>query len=59
MPRCCFPLRGWRTVAAAAKPVFVRGPGAKDAAEFYARVGNATKPLSGEDMADYQREHWG
>lgn len=46
-------------VAGAARPVFVRPQGSKEATEFYARIGNATKPLSGEDMAAYQREHWG
>ena len=27
--------------------------------EFWVRIGNATKQLHGEDMMDYQRQHWG
>jgi hypothetical protein len=47
-------------VAPAGKPVFVKpvdGSGA--ATEFWARVGNATHQLHGENFVSYQDEHWG
>jgi hypothetical protein len=48
------------TVAASAKPVFARaGKGSPAGWEFWVRIGNATKQLHGEDMMDYQRQHWG
>jgi hypothetical protein len=49
------------TVAASAKPVFARPAKGSSSAgsEFWVRIGNATKQLHGEDMMDYQRQHWG
>lgn len=48
------------TVASSGKPVFAKpskgSPG--DGAEFWVRVGNATKQLYGDDMVHYQDEHW-
>ena len=26
---------------------------------FWARIGNATKQLHGDDMVEYQSDHWG
>ena len=49
------------TVAASARPVFAKpakGSGAAGS-EFWVRIGNATKQLHGEDMVDYQQQHWG
>ena len=48
------------TVVASGKPVFAippKGSGGA-AAEFWVRVGNATKQLFGDDMVQYQGEHW-
>jgi len=48
------------TVAASAKPVFAKAPkGSPGGSEFWVRIGNATKQLHGEDMVDYQQQHWG
>ncbi len=49
------------SVAASGKPIFANppkgsGPGG---AEFWVRIGNATKQLYGDDMVHYQDEHWG
>lgn len=47
------------TVAAASKPVFAVTPGAgQKGAEFWVRIGNATKQLHGSDMVAYQETHW-
>jgi hypothetical protein len=49
------------TVAASGKPVFAKpakGSGT-DGSEFWVRIGNATKQLHGDDMIDYQQQHWG
>lgn len=48
------------SVAASGKPVFAKpakGSGG-DASEFWVRIGNLTKQLHGDDMVDYQRDHW-
>ena len=45
-------------VAASGKPVFAKSPGDAIAAEFWVRVGNATKQLHGDDMLTYQAERW-
>jgi predicted HTH transcriptional regulator len=49
------------SVASSGKPVFANPPkgSPKDGAEFWVRVGNATKQLHGDDMVDYQADHWG
>ena len=46
-------------VAASGKPVFAKPPGHSIAAEFWVRVGNATKQLHGDDMLTYQADRWG
>lgn len=49
------------SVAVSGKPVFAKpatGSGA-GGAEFWVRVGNATKRLHADDMLDYQADHWG
>lgn len=48
------------TVAASGKPVFAKAPkgGDANAMEFWVRVGNATKQLYGDDMVEYQDQHW-
>lgn len=49
------------SVAASAKPVFAKalsGSG-NPPSEFWVRVGNATKQLHGDDMVQYQTDHWG
>ena len=48
------------SVSAAAKPVFCKPhSGGKNPSEFWVRSGNATKQMYGEDMINYQRDHWG
>jgi hypothetical protein len=47
------------TVAPAAKPVFATPVQGKDAVEFWVRSGNATIQLHGDDMIQYQNDHWG
>ncbi|MDE0066539.1 MAG: DUF262 domain-containing protein [Acidimicrobiaceae bacterium] len=48
------------TVSAAAKPVFAKAvEGGGPPSEFWVRIGNATKQLHGDDMVDYQTDHWG
>jgi hypothetical protein len=44
-------------VAAAAAPVFVRPPGTQGH-EFWVRVGNSTRLLTGNDMLTYHRQRW-
>ncbi len=49
-------------VSASGKPVFARqakGQGGADASEFWVRIGNQTRQLHGDDMVQYQSEHWG
>ena len=45
-------------VAASGRPVFAKSLGDAIAAEFWVRVGNATKQLHGDDMLAYQAERW-
>ena len=48
------------SVAASGKPLFARGPdGGQEPNEFWVRMGNATKQLHGDDMVQYQTNHWG
>jgi len=49
------------TVAASAKPVFAKPAkgSAVGGSEFWVRIGNATKSLHGEEMLEYQQQHWG
>jgi predicted HTH transcriptional regulator len=48
-------------VAAAGKPVFAKPPksSGSDISEFWVRTGNLTKQLHGDDMVQYQADHWG
>ncbi len=48
--------------SASGKPVFakpVKGQGGGDTSEFWVRIGNQTRQLHGDDMVQYQSEHWG
>lgn len=48
------------TAAASAKPVFAKATeGGGPPSEFWVRIGNATKQLHGDDMIEYQADHWG
>ena len=48
------------TVASSGKPVFARPhEGGTGPTEFWVRTGNATKQLHGDDMLEYQTNHWG
>lgn len=47
------------SVSAAGRPVFAKPvAGGQARNEFWVRIGNATKQLHGDDMVDYQSEHW-
>ncbi len=47
-------------VASSAKPVFAKPQeGGHLPTEFWVRIGNATKQLHGDDMMEYQSNHWG
>ena len=42
------------------KPVFAKPhEGGSNPTEFWVRTGNATKQLHGDDMLEYQTNHWG
>lgn len=48
------------TASASAKPVFAKAvEGGGTPSEFWVRIGNATKQLHGDDMVEYQADHWG
>lgn len=48
------------SVAASGKPVFAKPhDGMQVPAEFWVRIGNATKQFHGDDMVEYQSTHWG
>ena len=48
------------TASASAKPVFAKAAeGGGPPSEFWVRIGNATKQLHGDDMVEYQADHWG
>lgn len=46
------------SVAASARPVFVKPMDGKAHSEFWARMGNSTRQLFGADMDDYRQDHW-
>jgi len=49
------------SVAASGKPVFskpIKGSGT-ETSEFWVRTGNQTRQLHGDDMVQYQDDHWG
>lgn len=45
-------------VAASAKPVFAKAASGGEPTEFWVRIGNATRQLHGDDMVEYQINHW-
>ncbi len=48
--------------SASGKPVFAKpakSQGRADVSEFWVRIGNQTRQLHGDDMVQYQSEHWG
>lgn len=45
-------------VAPSGKPSFARPVDGKEATEFWVRIGNQTRQLHGDDMVDYQNDHW-
>ena len=48
------------TAASSGKPVFAKPhEGGTSPTEFWVRTGNATKQLHGDDMLEYQANHWG
>ena len=47
------------SVAAAGKPVFAKPHDGNNTSDFWVRIGNQTKQLHGDDMIDYQEDHWG
>ena len=48
------------TSASSGKPVFAKPhEGGTSPTEFWVRTGNATKRLHGDDMLEYQTNHWG
>ena len=47
------------SVAASGRPVFCKPlTDGREPREFWVRIGNATKQMYGEDMVNYQAEHW-
>ena len=47
------------SVAASGRPAFAKPvEGNSSASEFWVRIGNATKQLHGDDMVQYQSDHW-
>ena len=48
-------------VAASGRPVFVKPAksSGSDSMGFWVRVGNSTRQLHGDDMVQYQNDHWG
>jgi hypothetical protein len=47
------------SVAASGRPVFAKPDGGQRPEEFWVRIGNASKQFHGDDMVDYQTQHWG
>lgn len=47
------------SVAASGRPVFAKlVEGSQSPSEFWVRIGNASKQLHGDDMVEYQSQHW-
>jgi hypothetical protein len=47
------------SVAASGRPVFAKPlEGSQSPSEFWVRIGNASKQLHGDDMVEYQSQHW-
>lgn len=47
------------SVAAASRPAFARPvDGGQSPSEFWVRIGNASRQLHGDDMIQYQAQHW-
>ena len=47
------------SVAVSGRPVFAKPQRGAEPNEFWVRTGNSTRQLHGDDMVEYQREHWG
>ncbi len=47
------------SASSSGKPVFAKPPGGSGHSEFWVRTGNATNQLHGDDMLEYQNNHWG
>ncbi len=48
------------SASSSGKPVFAKPhEGGNGHSEFWVRIGNATKQLHGDDMLEYQTNHWG
>ncbi len=47
------------TVAPSGKAVFAKQPEGGAMSDFWVRMGNATTKLHGDDLMQYQQEHWG
>lgn len=48
------------SASSSGKPVFAKPhEGGSGHSEFWVRIGNATKQLHGDDMLEYQTNHWG
>ena len=48
------------SVSSSGKPVFAKShDGDREHREFWVRTGNATNQLHGDDMVEYQSNHWG
>ena len=45
-------------VAGSAKPVFAKTVSGGELTEFWIRVGNSTKQYHGDEMMEYQANHW-
>ena len=47
------------SVAASGRPAFARPlEGSQGFSEFWVRIGNASRQLHGDDMVEYQNQHW-
>lgn len=47
-------------VSASARPIFAKPPkGGAEGSAFWVRIGNQTRQLHGDDMVQYQADHWG
>ncbi|MDT0636324.1 helix-turn-helix domain-containing protein, partial [Spectribacter hydrogenooxidans] len=46
------------TIAPSGRPVFAKGLGDQQPNDFWVRLGNQTKQLHGDEMIEYQQQHW-
>lgn len=47
------------SVSPSGKPVFAKQPDGGAFGDFWVRMGNATTKLHGDDLVQYQQDHWG